>query len=36
VKKELLEQKVGEFFGAKNITAFNRGYDEVQIVQFPR
>ncbi len=36
VRKDLLEQKVEEFFGAKNVVAFNRGYDEVQIHRFER
>lgn len=34
VRKDLLEQKVEEFFGTKNVVAFNRGFDEVQIRHF--
>ncbi|HQQ41335.1 MAG TPA: 2-oxoacid:acceptor oxidoreductase family protein [Clostridia bacterium] len=36
VRKDLMEQKVRESFGEKNVTAFHRGYEEVQIQQFDR
>lgn len=34
VRKDLMEQKVEEFFGVQNVVAFNRGFDEVKIHHF--
>lgn len=34
VDKDELEKVIGRFFGAKNVEAFRRGYDEVKLHYF--